>query len=153
SLDAHDLPERVHDLDEVVLRLHDRVDRLVRPRRLVDDVRVLPALDSRGRRLVIGQGEAPLRLVARHRAARAGTAALVARRAPAPAQVGGARPHPAGNDAETARAGAPRPLARHEDLAAAVALARHVVVVAVPRNLPRLERRDPGDATDRALDR
>src|SRR2546426_12660820 len=46
SLDAHDLPERVHDLDEVPLRLHDRVDRLVGAGRLVDDVRVLPALDA-----------------------------------------------------------------------------------------------------------
>src|SRR5215470_9181379 len=64
SLDAHDLSERVHDLDEVVLRLHDRADRLVGSRGLVDDVRVLPALDAGGRRLVIGQGEASLRLVA-----------------------------------------------------------------------------------------
>src|SRR5215813_8694097 len=86
-LDAHDLSQRVRDLDEVSLRLHDRVDRLVRPRRLVDDVRVLPALDTRGRRLVIRQREAPLRLVARHRAARPVATALVALRIAAPART------------------------------------------------------------------
>src|SRR5215831_12986018 len=135
-LDAHDLPERMHDLDEVLLRLHDRVDRLVRARRLVDDVRVLPALDAHGRRLVIGHREAPLRLVARHRAARAVAAALVALRVASTADDVGARAHATGNDAEVARARAHRPLAGHEDLAPAVTLARHVVVVTVHRRLP-----------------
>src|SRR5262249_44623220 len=59
SLDAHDLPERVRDLNEIVLRLHDRVDRLVRSRRLVDDVRVLPALDAGGRPPLVGPRGAP----------------------------------------------------------------------------------------------
>src|SRR5438552_1021373 len=153
SLDAHDLPERVHDLDEVPLRLHDRVDRLVGAGRLVDDVRVLPALDARRRGLVIGQGEAPLRLVAGHRAPRPVTAALVAVRVPAPPHDVRARAHAAGNDAEVTRTRAHRSLARHEHLAAPVTLAVHVVVMAVHRGRPGLERRDPGDASHGADDR
>src|SRR4030095_4957516 len=130
-LDAHDLPERVHDLDQVPLRLHDRVDRLVGAARLVDDIRILPAFHARGRGFVIGQREAPLRLVARHGAARPVAAALVALRVPQPAHDVRARSHAAGNDAKVARARPHRALARHEHLAAAVALTRHVVVMAV----------------------
>ena len=53
SFYTNDLPQRVHDLDEIALRLHHRVDRLVGRRRLVDHVRVLAALDA-GRGLARG---------------------------------------------------------------------------------------------------
>jgi transcriptional regulatory protein RtcR len=56
SLHAHDLAQRVHDLDQMLLRVHDRVDRLVRRRRLVDDAGVLAALDAL-RRLVSASRE------------------------------------------------------------------------------------------------
>src|SRR5687768_8527153 len=46
SLHAHDLAQRVHDRDRIRLRVHDRVARLVRRRRLVDDAGVLAALDA-----------------------------------------------------------------------------------------------------------
>ena len=46
ALHAHDLAQLVHDLDEVALRVHHRVDRLVGGGRLVDHVGVLAALDA-----------------------------------------------------------------------------------------------------------
>ena len=74
------LPQRVHDLDEVALRRHHRVDVLVGARRLVDDVRVLAALDACGRLRVVLEREPPLRLAAatsrgRRRASTSGTLA------------------------------------------------------------------------------
>src|SRR5919197_194309 len=142
-LDTHDLVEGVHDLDEVTLRLHHRVDRLVGSRRLVDDVGILPALDARGGGLMIRQGEAPLRLAARHGATGAVAATLVAFRAPAPAHDVGARAHASRDDAEVARSCAHGALACDEDFASAVALARHVIMVAVHRRHAGLEGRDP----------
>ena len=47
ALHAHDLAQRVDDLDEVGLRRHDGIDVLVRRRRLVDHVCVLAALHAR----------------------------------------------------------------------------------------------------------
>ena len=59
--DADHLLERVHDRDQVLLRLHDVLDRLVRHRRLVDDVRILTALDAGSCLGVIVEREAALR--------------------------------------------------------------------------------------------
>src|SRR6185295_9463156 len=140
ALDADDLAQRVDDFHEIPLRRHDRVDRLVGPRGLVDDVRVLPALDARGCRRVVGQREAPLRLIARHGPTGAVAAALVALGIPAPADDVRARAHASRDDAEIASAGAHGALAGEVHLPPAVALARHVVVVAVDRSRLHLER-------------
>src|SRR5204863_4365067 len=110
---------------EILLCLHHRVDGLVRTGRLIDDARVLAALDAfRGAR-VIGEGEPPLCLVARHRAAGAVAAALEALRVALAAHDVGPRAHAPRNDAEVASARAHGALARHEDLATVVAFARH----------------------------
>src|SRR6266542_1163176 len=63
-LHTHDLPESVHNLDQILLRVHDVVDGLVRHRRLVDHVGILAALDAGGRLDVIVDAEAPLGFVA-----------------------------------------------------------------------------------------
>ena len=55
----------MHDIDEIRLRGHHRVDVLVGARRLVDDAFVLAALDMRRRRRVVGEREAALGLGAR----------------------------------------------------------------------------------------
>jgi hypothetical protein len=47
------LAKRPNDLDQIALRLHDRVDRLVGARRLVHYVGVLAALDAGGRARVV----------------------------------------------------------------------------------------------------
>src|SRR5262249_28728773 len=71
ALHAHDLPQLVHDVDEIGLGCHYLIDGLVGHRRLVDHGRVLAALDARGRLDVIFAGDPPLGLAAGHRAARA----------------------------------------------------------------------------------
>ncbi len=70
ALHTHDLPQRVHDVDEVRLGRHHRVDVLVRHRRLVDHVGVLAALDVRRRAPVILDRELRLRFRARQSSAR-----------------------------------------------------------------------------------
>jgi hypothetical protein len=62
AFDANDLSKLVHHLDQVGLRRHDRVDRLVGARRLVDHAGVLAAFHARRGRGVVVKGEAPLRL-------------------------------------------------------------------------------------------
>src|SRR5262249_28197212 len=131
SLHAHDLTQRVDDLDEVALRRHHRVDRLVRARRLVQHGVVLAALDALRRGRVVRERERPARLVARHPAPGAVAAAVEALRIALAAHDVGARTHAARNDAELARARADRTLARHEHVLAIVVLARDVIVVAV----------------------
>jgi hypothetical protein len=54
SLHANDLVQSVHDLDEILLRRHYRVDWLVGCRSLVNHVGVLAAFDARGRCLMVG---------------------------------------------------------------------------------------------------
>ena len=46
--DTHDLTQRVHHVDQIALRFHYSVNRLVRHRSFVDDVRVLIAFDHGG---------------------------------------------------------------------------------------------------------
>src|SRR5687768_16599849 len=100
ALHAHDLSERVHDLDQILLRVHDRVDRLVRRRRLVDDAGILSALDALGRLDMILDAEAALGLRPRHRAAGAVAATGEALRVALAAHDVRARAHAARNDAE-----------------------------------------------------
>jgi hypothetical protein len=50
------------------------------------------------------------------------------------------RPHAPGDDAHIAFAGANGTFARHQDVLSIVALARHIVVVAIDRLQPRKER-------------
>src|SRR6185436_9594293 len=60
ALHAYDLLQLVNDLDEIGLRFHHLVDRLVRHRRLVDHALVLAALDALGGGFVIRDREATL---------------------------------------------------------------------------------------------
>src|SRR5262245_45542133 len=131
ALDAYDLLQRVDDLDEIALRLHDGVDVLVRSRRLVDDVQVLAALDALRRRDVLIDGETLARLGPRHPAAGAMAAAFEALRVAEPANDVGARAHAARNDSELASARTHGAFARHEHVLAEVRLARRVVVMTV----------------------
>src|ERR1043165_3732620 len=78
ALDAHDLPQRVNDLDQVALRGHYRVDRLVGAGSFVEHAGVLAAFDGARREVVIGEREELACLTARHRAAGAVRAALEA---------------------------------------------------------------------------
>src|SRR5579872_228322 len=49
ALHAHHLAQRVNHVDQIALRFHHRVNRLVRHRSFVDDVGVFAALDTCGR--------------------------------------------------------------------------------------------------------
>src|SRR5688500_16964303 len=80
TLHANDLTQRMHDVDEIALRRHHRVDRLVGRGRLIEHVVVLAALDA-GRGLdVVLDREAALGLGARHAASRPVAAAVEALR-------------------------------------------------------------------------
>src|SRR5205085_1502807 len=68
ALYAHHLTQSVDDLNKVLLRLHDSVNRLVGHRGFVNYVRVLAALNTAGSRDVVGHGEPSLGLSAGHRA-------------------------------------------------------------------------------------
>src|SRR5208282_6619749 len=65
-LHADHLAQRVYHVHQIALRLHHRIDGLVRHRRFVDDIRILTALDSRRCLGVVVQGETALRLCTRH---------------------------------------------------------------------------------------
>src|SRR5262249_16330769 len=69
SFYANDLPERVRNLDQIALRVHYILDRLVSKRNFINPLFVLAAFNARRRLLLIGGGETSLRFVARHRAA------------------------------------------------------------------------------------
>src|SRR6266542_3085076 len=122
SLHAHDLPQRVHDLHEVLLRLHDGVDGLVGSRRLIDDVGVLAAFHARRRLRVVVEAEPALGLRPGHRSPGPVAAAGEALRIAAAAHDVGARPHAAGDDAEIALARPHRALARHQHVDTVVVL-------------------------------
>ncbi|MDQ0985126.1 NADP-dependent 3-hydroxy acid dehydrogenase YdfG [Streptomyces sp. V2I9] len=71
ALHAHHLLELRDDLDQILLLVDDLLDRLVRPRNLVHDARVLTALHALGLLLQVLGREAPLRRAPAHPAARA----------------------------------------------------------------------------------
>src|SRR5258708_15305145 len=136
---ADHLAKRVDDFDKIALRRHDRVDVLIRHRRFVDDVGILPALDALCRLDVILDREPALRFRARHRASgavRAGVERLLVAEA---AHDIGARAHAPRNDSEIALARTDRALARHPYIRAAEMLARDVVVMAVDGDRAPLE--------------
>src|SRR5690606_31411469 len=66
TLDIENLPQAMHDLDEIALGVHDRADRLVSGRALVDHVGVQPRLDTLHRLGVLLHGDELLRLGAAH---------------------------------------------------------------------------------------
>src|SRR5215831_16064470 len=66
ALHAHNLAECVYHIHQIALRFHHSVDRLVRHRRFVDDVRVLTALDAGGCLRMVVEREAALRFRTRH---------------------------------------------------------------------------------------
>lgn len=68
-LHAHDLPERVHHLQQAGLRRHHRVDVLAGRRRCVDHVLVRAAFDACGRGAMAGQRQAALGFAAAEGAA------------------------------------------------------------------------------------
>src|SRR5688572_12317409 len=71
---TNDLSERVHNIHEIRLRSHHRLDRLVGGRGLVDDVPILAAFHSRCHANMIVDGKSPLCFVPRHGPSRAMTA-------------------------------------------------------------------------------
>ena len=130
----------MHDLDQILLRFHHRIDRLVRRRRLVHHVRVLAAFHVRGGLEVIVQADQLLRLGAAHHPAGAVAAAVEAVGVAEAAHDETLRAHAARDDAQLALARAHRALAGHQHVLAEVMLAVDVVVVAVHRFGLRLER-------------
>src|SRR6266581_2520882 len=128
---AHDLAQRVDDFHEIGLRGHYGFNRLVSCGRLVDDVGILAALDARRHTLVVLYTEAPLSFRAGHGAACAVAAAHEAFHVALAANNIGARSHAPGNDAHVTFAGAHCTLARYQNILAVVALACHIVVVAI----------------------
>src|SRR5262245_56926207 len=90
----------MQNLDQVALRLHHGIDRLVGHRCLVDDLGILPALHRSRRLRVILERETPPRLAARHGPPGAMAAAAEALRiAPAPDDIRTSA-HAAGDDPE-----------------------------------------------------
>ncbi len=140
-LDAHHLPQRMHDLHQVALRRHHRVDVLVRGGRLVDHARVLAAFDVRGGLAMLLQRDSCACGGAAHHAAGAVAAAVEAVRVALAAHDETACAHAARDDAELALTRADRALPRDQQRFAEVVLALHVVVMAVHRRLLRLELR------------
>src|SRR5260370_39599563 len=56
-LNANDLMQGMHDLDEILLRCHHRIDRLVGCWRLLNHLGVLAAFNSYGRSLLFSDSE------------------------------------------------------------------------------------------------
>src|SRR5262249_59645971 len=98
ALHAHNLAQRVHHIDQIALRFHHGVNRLVRHRSFVDDVRVLTALDASSCLGVVVEREAALRFRARHCPPGSMTAAHEAFGIAFPAHDVRTRAHAAGND-------------------------------------------------------
>lgn len=57
----------MHDFDQRTLRIHYRVDVLVRHRNFIDHLTVLTAFDVRSGPLLVGDGESTARLISAHR--------------------------------------------------------------------------------------
>jgi sigma54-dependent transcription regulator len=133
SLDADHLPQRMHDLDQIALGSHHRIDRLVRGRRLVHHLGVLAAFDVCRRPGVVLHADAPARLGTAHHPTRAMAAAVEAVGIAQAAHDEAFRAHAARNDAELTLARAHRTLAGDEHILAVVVFAAHVVVMAIHR--------------------
>ncbi len=106
----------MHDLDQVGLGRHDRIDIFVGSRCFVDDIGVLPALNPFGRPGVVFQGKLLLRLSARHRPSSSMRAGVKRRGVALAAHDIAANAHRAGNDAKITLAGADGTLSRDPDV-------------------------------------
>ncbi len=115
---------------QVTLRFHHRVNGLVRHRRLVDDVRVLTALDARRCFGVIVQRKAALRFCTRHGLSGSMAAAHEAFRIALSTDDVRARSHAARDNSHVAFACPDCFLPRDEHVLAVVVLPGHVVVMA-----------------------
>src|SRR5438552_11604639 len=76
TLHANHLSQRMRDFNQVGLRGHHRVDRLVRRRCLIDHVAILPALHAFSHTNMILNRESASCLVPRHCASRTMTATV-----------------------------------------------------------------------------
>src|SRR5262245_22088473 len=141
------------DLDEIFLRAHDRVDRLVRTGGLVEHGGILAALDAGSGGGVIRDGEAAAGLLAGHRSPGTVAARFEALAVALTADDVRLRAHAARDDAELAGAGPHGALASHEDVAAEVSLARDVVVMTVDRLVGHGEGRQRPYRAERRDDR
>src|SRR5580658_9942901 len=130
----------MNDLHEIALRVHHGINVLVSRRRLIDDLLVLSAFDTSGRRHVIVDRETTPRLATRHGASRAVTTAIEALRVAETAHDIRTRAHAARNDPKLALTGAHGTLSRHENVLTEVILARDVVVMTIDRLHMRLKR-------------
>src|SRR5688572_27352850 len=140
SFHAYDLLQRSHDLNEIALCMHDRVDILVRRWRLIDHIRVLTALDAGGRRRMLGNTEALTRFGARHTTSRAMAAALETLGVSESTHDVRTRAHAPRDNPELATARANRTFACNQHILAEVLLTRRVVVVTVHRNVTERKR-------------
>src|SRR5262252_8361534 len=131
SFHAHHLAKRVDDLDQIGLRSHYRVNRLIGRRGLVNDVRILSAFNASRHALVVFDSKSAFGLAAGHGAAGTVAAAHEALGMAFATDDVGTGAHAAGNDAHVADLRAHRTLAGDENVLAVVALARDVVVIAV----------------------
>src|ERR1051325_11563495 len=128
SLHAHHLTQRVHHIHQIPLRFHHGIDRLVRHRSYVDDVRVLTALDAGSCLGMIVQREAALRFRTRHGASGSMATAHEAFRIALAAHDVRTRAHTARDDAHVSLASTHCALAGDEHVLAIVVLPGHVVV-------------------------
>ena len=108
----------MHDLDQILLRLHHRVDRFVSGRRFVDHIRIFTAFHVRSRLEVIVQTDATLRLGAAHHPAGTVAAAVEAVGIAEAAYDETLRAHAARNDAQLTLARAHRALSGHQHILA-----------------------------------
>src|SRR6516225_856264 len=131
SFHTHNLAKRVDDFDQIGLRSHYRVNRLIGRRGLVNDVRILSTFDASRHAPVVFDRKSAFGLAAGHGAAGTVAAAHEALGMAFAADDVGTGAHAAGNDAHVADLRAHSTLAGDENVLAVVALARHVVVLAV----------------------
>src|SRR5262249_38248678 len=139
---TYNLAQRVHHVHQIALRFHHSVNRLVRHRSFVNDIRVLTALDAGGCLVVIVQREAALRLPTRHGPARPLATTHEAFRIALAAHDVRTRAHAAGNDSHVALTRTHCSLACDEYVLAIVVLPGHVVVMAADNFHIGPERRD-----------
>src|SRR5215469_16044079 len=124
SFHTHNLAKRVHDFDQIGLRSHYRVNRLIGRRGLVNDVRILSTFDAGRHAPVVFDRKSAFGLAAGH-----GAAGTVAAAHEALGMAFAA--DDVGTGAHAADLRAHGTLAGDENVLAVVALARDVVVMAV----------------------
>src|SRR5271166_549268 len=141
---AHHRSEGVHDLDQIFLRLHHRVNVLVGSGCLVDQVRGLPAFDSLDGLLELFKRDPPLCCTAGHYPTSAVGARLEALRVSLPHHDVALGAHGTRDDTHLPEARAHRALPGHHYVLAIVGLDDCVVVVAVDSLLVHRDRNPQG---------